>query len=116
MPVPESLSSFTEDLDEVERRDKHVFWKIKHLEENSFQTILVLYDFHEFGISVNPDSFFFQHVLYFLKYGIIIEGVLINEWKVPIHEILLVLIVALFHMAFYCRYGENNLFWFDSSL
>jgi hypothetical protein len=29
MPVPEELSSFTEDLDEVDRRDKHVFWKIK---------------------------------------------------------------------------------------
>jgi len=29
MPVPESLSSFTEDLEEVERRDKHIYWKIK---------------------------------------------------------------------------------------
>ena len=28
-PVPESLESHTEDMDEIEKRDKHICWKIK---------------------------------------------------------------------------------------
>lgn len=28
-PVPEALDSMTEDMEEIERRDKHICWKIK---------------------------------------------------------------------------------------
>jgi hypothetical protein len=28
-PEPESLSSFVEDMDEIDTRNKHIFWKLK---------------------------------------------------------------------------------------
>jgi len=29
MPVPENLESPTEDVEEIDRRDKHIVWKLK---------------------------------------------------------------------------------------
>ena len=28
-PVPEALEAFVEDMDEIEKRDNHIIWKIK---------------------------------------------------------------------------------------
>jgi len=29
MPVPEGLESATEDVEEIDQRDKHIIWKLK---------------------------------------------------------------------------------------
>jgi hypothetical protein len=42
-PIPDNLESFVEDMDEIERRDNHIIWKIKGIAAKTTYRILSKY-------------------------------------------------------------------------
>lgn len=47
-PVPDNLESFIEDMDEIEKRDNHIIWKIKGIAAKTTYRIFSKYGNHKY--------------------------------------------------------------------
>ena len=47
-PVPDTLESFVEDMDEIEKRDNHIIWKIKGMATKTTYRLFSKYGNHKF--------------------------------------------------------------------